>query len=116
SQFNFNMDYFVDNNTMTHIEVKAFIGSKFAVDYIEVGTVTGELQGSVYFDDITLMADDLVKTHDNSPDDFPNPGEGDGSSTPSFYAMHGIEVNGERKHVVNLSEAREVEGAGLSLA
>lgn len=113
---NFNMEFIADSKSMTHIEVKANVGSAASKPvYISVGSVEGEAKGSVYFNaNAMLRADTMVFNHQNNPDIFPNPNTGAKSNTPSYISIHGVEINGEKKHILSVDEVRSIEGKDVS--
>ena len=114
---NFKMEFIPDSKAMTHIEVKANSGDKSSKGvYIAVGSVEGEAKGSVYFNaQAVLRADTMVWNNQNSPDIFPNPNTGAKSSTPSYFSIHGVNINGEKKHILSVDEVRSVEGKDVSI-
>lgn len=108
--------FFTDSKEMTDIAVTLKSGNAQKTFYCPVGEVTGELKGHVYYNETaSLTMDALVKNHLTSPDIYPEEGTGAGSQTKSFFCMHGIKVNGERKHIVCLDELRAVEGQNFSM-
>jgi hypothetical protein len=112
---NFTMNYMPDNKEITAIEVKASVGELFEVVYVTVGSVTGEAKGSVWFDsNAILRADIMVPNHQNDPDTYPNPNTGASSDVPSYLSIHGVNINGNVKHILSVDEVRSVEGAGVS--
>lgn len=106
----FNMEFFVDNKTMTHIEVKATVGKASKSTYIAVASVEGEATGSAFVSEVMLRADTLVWNNQNHPDQYPNPNTGARSATPSYFSIHGVDINGEKKHVLSVDEMRSVNG------
>lgn len=109
SSGSFSTNYFVDNNTMTHIEVRAYVGSNSKATYLPISSVTGEPDGLAYVEEILMKADTMVWNGENRPAIYAA-GEGAESSTPSFFSIHGVEIDGETKHVLSLSEMRAVQG------
>lgn len=65
-------------------------------------------------DVLAMQADSLVQNHVNTPELFPDEFTGKGSDAPSFFSMLGVKVNGETKHLLNLTEARALDGKNLS--
>jgi hypothetical protein len=111
----FTMSYMPDSKEITAIEVKASVGEFSEVAYVTVGSVTGEAKGSVWFNsNAILRADIMVPNHQNDPDTYPNPNTGAPSDTPSYLSIHGVEINGTKKHILSVDEVRSVEGAGVS--
>ena len=114
---NFNMEFFVDNKAMTHIEVKATSGTASKSDYIAVNSVEGEAKGTAYINDqVILRADTMVWNNENHPDEYPNPNTGAKSTTPSFFSIQGVEINGATKHVLSIDEVRSVGGKDVSFS
>ena len=105
-----NMEYFVDTKEMTHIEVKVMVDKASKSHYIPVGTVTGEAKGSAFVGQVILRADTLVWNAQNTPDVYTTPNTGAISNTPSFFSIHGVDINGEKKHVLSIEDLRSVEG------
>jgi hypothetical protein len=105
-----NMEYFVDSKEMTHIEVKVMVDKASKSHYIPVGTVTGEAKGSAFVGQVILRADTLVWNAENTPDVYTTPNTGAISNTPSFFSIHGVDINGEKKHVLSIEDLRSVEG------
>jgi len=110
STISFDMDYFVDNNEITDIMVTAYVGSATKKAYIPVGAVTGEAQGSAFVGQVVLKADSIVWNAENHPETYTTPNTGAAATTPSFFSIHGVEINGEIKHVLTGDEIRSVEG------
>lgn len=106
----FDMEYFVDNKDITHIEVKAFVGEATKTAYIEVKHVVGDAKGSAYFSQDVLKADSIVWNGENHPEVYTTPHTGAAAKTPSFFSIHGVTINGEVKHVLTGDEIRSVEG------
>lgn len=107
---NFNMEYFVDNKDITHIEVKAYVGKATKKAYISVGKVSGEAKGSAYVAQVVLKADSIVWNAENHSEVYTTPHTGAAATTPSFFSIHGVSINGEVKHVLTGDEIRSVEG------
>ncbi|MBP8944843.1 MAG: hypothetical protein KBG25_02895 [Paludibacteraceae bacterium] len=110
STINFDMEYFVDSKEITHIEIKATIGNAIKTTYISIGKVEGEANGSAFIGQVILKADTMVWNHENHPDVYPIPNTGASSSTPSFFSIQGVNINGEIKHVLSVDELRSVDG------
>ena len=103
--------FFTDSKEMTDIAVTLKSSNAQKTFYCPVGEVTGELKGHVYLNDAAqFMADDIVKTHDNDPETFPEPNTGAGSDTKSFFSMHGVEIDGKLEHILSLNQLRAVDG------
>ncbi|MEN6363200.1 MAG: hypothetical protein ABFC90_11270 [Bacteroidales bacterium] len=110
SNIDFNMDYFVDCKDITHIEVRAFVGTASKTAYISVGTVIGEAKGSALFTEVVMKADSIVWNAENHPAVYTTPNTGAAATTPSFFSIHGVTINGVVKHVLTGDEIRSVEG------
>lgn len=111
----FKMEFFPDNKTMTHVEIKASVGNASKSTYVSVSGVQGEAKGSVFLNSqIILRADTMVWNHENHPDEYPNPNTGAKSATPSYFSINGVTIEGEKKHVLSIDEVRSVEGEGVS--
>lgn len=108
------MDYFVDNKAMTHIEVKVMVGKASKSTYIGVGVVEGDAKGSAFFGEVMLKADSIVWNAENHPEVYTTPNTGAAATTPSFFSIHGVNINGTTKHVLTGDEVRSVEGANGS--
>ncbi len=106
----FNMEFFTDSKEITHIEVKAYVGEASKTTYIEVLSVEGDAKGSAYFGQVVLKADSIVWNAENHPEVYTTPNTGASATIPSFFSIHGVEVNGEVKHVLTGDEIRSVEG------
>lgn len=108
--------FFADTKEMTAVELKLVAGTQEKAFYLDA-TVTGEAKGTVWFNDaVSMAAAPMVDTHDNNPDTYPLEGTGAGCDVPSFFSMRGVEVGGEVKHILSLTEAREVGGAKVSMS
>jgi hypothetical protein len=107
---NFNMEYFVDNKEITHIQVKAYIGNQSKSAYIPVTAVSGNAKGSVFMEQVVLKADSIVWNAENHPEVYTTPNTGAAATTPSFFSVHGVTINGQVKHVLTGDEIRSVEG------
>jgi hypothetical protein len=107
---NLNMEYFVDNKEITHIEVKVVVGDASKSAYISVVSVTGEAKGSAFIGQVILRADTLVWNAENMPDVYTTPNTGALANTPSFFSIHGVDINGTTKHVLTADELRSVQG------
>lgn len=108
--------FFPDTKDATAVELKLYAGNMTSTTYYPVTGVTGESKGAVWINrSTTLIADNKVKTHDNSPEEYPEVGQGAGSTTKSFFSMHGVQVGSEKKHIVSLDELRAVDGANGSM-
>lgn len=109
-------EFFADTKEMTAVEVKLVAGKQEKAFYLPA-TVTGELMGTFWMNDAAMMAaTPKVGTHENDPETYPVEGTGAGSDVPSFFSMRGATVNGEVKHILSLTEAREVGGVDVSMA
>lgn len=107
--------WFADTKEATHLEVKLVAGAKAATFYYALGAVEGEWNFGYWCEPTaTLMADKKIDNHANNPDLYPAENTGAGSDTKSFISMNGVEVNGERKHILSLNELLPVDGAGTS--
>lgn len=106
----FKMDFFVDANTITDIEVKVSVGTASKSQYIPVGSVIGEAKGSALFTNVVMKADSIVWNAENHSAVYTTPNTGAAATTPSFFSIHGVEINGEVKHVLTGDEIRSVEG------
>jgi hypothetical protein len=111
-----NMDYFVDSKEMTHIEVKVIVGKLSKSTYISVGSVKGEAKGSAYFGEIMMKADSIVWNAENHPEVYSTPNTGAAANTPSFFSIHGVQIDGQVKHLLTGDEIRSVEGANGSFS
>ena len=110
----FHAEYFADSKDMTDIAVTVNSGKLAKTVYFPV-KVEGELPGTVWIDEKAFFtASPKVATHENNPDLYPNANTGAGCDEPSFFSMHGMNINGEVKHIVSLSEARPLDGKDLS--
>lgn len=107
---NFDMEYFVDSKEITHIEIKVTVGNANETTYISIGNVKGESKGSAFIGQVVLKADTMVWNHENHPDVYPVPNTGASSKTPSFFSIHGVNIDGETKHVLSIDELRSVDG------
>ncbi|MCK9508400.1 MAG: hypothetical protein M0Q54_08180, partial [Pigmentiphaga sp.] len=105
-----NMEYFVDSKEMTHIEVKVMVDKASKSHYISIGGVAGEAKGSAFVGQVILRADTLVWNAENTPDVYTTPNTGAISTTPSFFSIHGVDISGEKKHVLSIEDLRSVEG------
>jgi hypothetical protein len=110
STVTFDMEYFVDANTLTHIAVKATVGSATKTQYIPVASVTGEASGSALFITAVMKADSIVWNAENHPEVYTTANTGAAATTPSFFSIHGVEIDGEVKHVLTGDEIRSVQG------
>ncbi|MEA4936347.1 MAG: hypothetical protein VB102_06865 [Paludibacter sp.] len=110
SSINFNMEYFVDSKAITHIEVKATVGTATKSSYIPVSAVTGEAKGSAFIGQVIMKADSIVWNAENHPEVYTTPNTGAEANTPSFFSIHGVDINGTVKHVLTGDEIRSVEG------
>lgn len=106
----FDMDYFVDCKDITHIEVKAFVGEASKTAYIAVGTVSGEAKGTALFTEVVMKADSIVWNAENHSTVYTTPNTGATATAPSFFSIHGVNINGVVKHVLTGDEMRSVEG------
>lgn len=110
SSINFDMEFFVDSKAITHIEVKAVVGKATKSSYIPVDVVEGEAKGSAYLGQVIMKADSIVWNAENHPEVYTTPNTGAEANAPSFFSIHGVEINGAVKHVVTGDEIRSVEG------
>ncbi len=110
STVNLNMEYFVDSKEISHIEVKVVVGDASKKTYISVNTVEGEAKGLAFVGQVILRADTMVWNAENMPDVYTTPNTGALANTPSFFSIHGTEINGEKKHVLTADELRSVQG------
>lgn len=110
STVNLNMEYFVDSKEISHIEVKVVVGDASKSTYIAVNNVTGEAKGSAFVGQVILRADTMVWNAENMPDVYTTPNTGALANTPSFFSIHGTEINGTKKHVLTADELRSVQG------
>ena len=109
-------EFYADTKEMTAIEVKLVAGKQEKAFYLPA-TVTGELKGTVWTNDaVTFKAAPIVATYENDKESYPVEGTGAGCDLPSFFSMRGVEVNGEGKHVLSLTEARGIDGLDVSMS
>ena len=107
--------FFADSKEMTDIKVTLTSGNKAKDFYFPVGKVEGELKGRAYTNDaVKLMTDNIVKTHQNSPEEYPEENTGAGSDTKSFFSMHGVEIAGKVEHILSLNQLRPLDGKNAS--
>lgn len=110
------VQFFADSKEMTDIEVVLAAGKKSAKFYFPA-TAAGELKGTVWMNPaVVFKAAPMIDTHDNNPEAYPEANTGAGCDLPSFFSMRGVEVNGEVKHVLSLTEARDVMGEKVSMS
>ena len=110
------VQFFADSKEMTDIEVVLAAGKKSAKFYFPA-TAAGELKGTVWMNPaVVFKAAPMVDTHDNNPEAYPEANTGAGCDLPSFFSMRGIKVAGEVKHVLSLTEARDVMGEKVSMS
>ena len=110
------VQFFADSKEMTDIEVVLAAGNKKAKFYFPA-TAAGELKGSVWMNPaVVFKAAPMIDTHANNPEAYPEANTGAGCDLPSFFSMRGVEVNGEVKHVLSLTEARDVMGEKVSMS
>ena len=110
------VEFFADTKDMTAIEVKLVAGKQEKAFYLPA-KVTGELKGTVWTNDaVTFQAAPMVATYENDPDNYPVANTGAGCDLPSFFSMRGVEVNGEVKHILSLTEARGIDGDKVSMS
>lgn len=107
---NLNMEFFVDSKEITHIEVKVVVDKASKNHYISVGSVTGEAKGSAFIGQIILRADTMVWNAENMPHVYTTPHTGALANTHSFFSIHGVNINGTKKHVLTADELRSVQG------
>lgn len=110
SSINFDMEFFVDSKAITHIEVKAVVGKATKSSYIPVDVVEGEAKGSAFVGQVIMKADSIVWNAENHPEVYTTPNTGAEASMPSFFSIHGVDINGTVKHVLTGDEIRSVEG------
>jgi hypothetical protein len=107
----FNLDYFPDNSAITDIEFKAMFGEKYKTEYVHLAGITGSAQGGAYLNSqVVLYPDTLVYTHENHPEVYPTENTAAGSSTVSFFSIHGVKIGEKVKHELSLDEMRSVDG------
>ena len=110
------VQFFADSKEMTDIEVVLAAGKKSAKFYFPA-TAAGELKGTVWMNPaVVFKAAPMIDTHDNNPEAYPEANTGAGCDLPSFFSMRGIKVAGEVKHVLSLTEARDVMGEKVRLS
>ena len=110
------VQFFADSKEMTDIEVVLAAGKKSAKFYFPA-TAAGELKGTVWMNPaVVFKAAPMIDTHDNNPEAYPEANTGAGCDLPSFFSMRGVKVNGEVKHVLSLTEARDVMGEKVSMS
>lgn len=110
------VQFFADSKEMTDIEVVLAAGAKKAKFYFPA-TAAGELKGSVWMNPaVVFKAAPMIDTHENNPEAYPEANTGAGCDLPSFFSMRGTEVNGEVKHVLSLTEARDIMGEKVSMS
>ena len=110
------VQFFADSKEMTDIEVVLAAGKKSAKFYFPA-TAAGELKGTVWMNPaVVFKAAPMVDTHDNNPEAYPEANTGAGCDLPSFFSMRGVKVAGEVKHVLSLTEARDVMGEKVSMS
>ena len=110
------VQFFADSKEMTDIEVVLAAGKKSAKFYFPA-TAAGELKGTVWMNPaVVFKAAPMIDTHENNPEAYPEANTGAGCDLPSFFSMRGVEVNGEVKHVLSLTEARDVMGEKVSMS
>lgn len=110
------MEYFVDSKEITHIEIKVAVGDASKNAYISVASVTGEAKGSAFLGQVILRADTMVWNAENRPDVYTTPNTGAEAKTASFFSIHGVTINGVKKHVLTGDELRSVQGLNASFA
>lgn len=107
---------FIDSHNAGEIKVTLGAGDK-SKDFsfpIEKVTAAAKKIGFYANDALCMQADSLVPDHVNSPELYPVEFTSKGSEVPSFFSMLGTKVKGETKHILNLNEARSVDGKNLS--
>ena len=110
------VQFFADSKEMTDIEVVLAAGKKSAKFYFPA-TAAGELKGTVWMNPaVVFKAAPMIDTHENNAEAYPEANTGAGCDLPSFFSMRGVEVNGEVKHVLSLTEARDVMGEKVSMS
>ena len=110
------VQFFADSKEMTDIEVVLAAGKKSAKFYFPA-TAAGELKGTVWMNPaVVFKAAPMIDTHDNNPEAYPEANTGAGCDLPSFFSMRGVKVAGEVKHVLSLTEARDVMGEKVSMS
>lgn len=110
------VQFFADSKEMTDIEVVLAAGNKKAKFYFPA-TAAGELKGTVWMNPaVVFQAAPMIDTYENNPEAYPEANTGAGCDLPSFFSMRGVKVNGEVKHVLSLTEARDVMGEKVSMS
>ena len=110
------VQFFADSKEMTDIEVVLAAGNKKAKFYFPA-TAAGELKGTVWMNPaVVFKAAPMIDTYENNPEAYPEANTGAGCDLPSFFSMRGVKVNGEVKHVLSLTEARDVMGEKVSMS
>ena len=107
---NLDMEYFVDSKEISHIEIKVVVDKTSKSQYIRVGSVIGEAKGSAFLGQVILRADTLVWNAENMPDVYTTPNTGATANTSSFFSIHGVDIDGQKKHVLTADELRSAQG------
>lgn len=114
---NITAQFFVDSKEITDIKVTLTAGNAARSFYFPVGEVTGELKGHVYYNETaSLVANSKILNHENTPDTYPEENTGAGSDVKSFFAMHGVVVNGTMEHLVSYNDLIPVDGKNMSMS
>ncbi len=110
------VEFFADSKEMTDIEVVLAAGNKKAKFYFPA-TAVGELKGTVWMNPaVVFKAAPMIDTYENNPEAYPEANTGAGCDLPSFFSMRGVSVDGEVKHILSLTEARNVMGEKVSMS
>lgn len=113
---NLTMEYFVDSKDITHIEIKVAVGDLSKNAYISVASVTGDAKGSAFLGQVILRADTMVWNAENHPEVYTTPNTGAEAKTTAFFSIHGVMINGVKKHALTGDELRSVQGQNGSFA
>ena len=109
--------FFIDSKAATGLQITLSDGKSSKEFVYPIAKVEGEMNVDIYTNDaMKMMADSMVQNFVNTPSLYPVEFTGKGSECPSFFCMHPVKVNGEVKHVLNLTEARSLDGQNLSFA
>ena len=109
--------FFIDSKAATGLQITLSDG-KSSKDFVyPIAKVEGEMNVDIYTNDaMKMMADSMVQNFVNTPSLYPVEFTGKGSECPSFFCMHPVKIGSEVKHVLNLTEARSLDGQNLSFA
>ncbi len=108
--------FFPDVKAMTAVEVVLYAGTLTSTTYYPVSGAPGEMKGDVWINrGASLNADAKVATADNDPENYPVAGTGAGSTTKSFFSMHGVTIGSTKEHLLSLNELRAVDGLNGSM-